>query len=142
LSKWFLREWRDFYGDKSWEDIAETFYERINRNRIPLSLIAFKDEDPLGTISLLEESISTHQHLGPWLGALYVCREERSRGIGKQLIEAGIDEGVKLGIEQLFIGIRKAEDYYKKLGWEMVERTNFHGENIIIMKLHLASNGA
>ena len=20
LSRWFLREWRDYYGDKTWED--------------------------------------------------------------------------------------------------------------------------
>ena len=53
LSKWFLREWRDFYGDKTWEDVAETFYERLNRDSIPLSLVAFEEQHPFGTISLL-----------------------------------------------------------------------------------------
>ena len=142
LSKWFLREWRDFYGDQTWEVIAEIFYERLNRNRIPLSLIAFEDGSPLGTISLLEESISTHRHLTPWLGGLYVHQDRRHQGIGKRLIEAGIDEAGKLGIEQLFIGIRKAVDYYEKLGWKIIERTNYYGEDIIIMTLCLNSNEA
>jgi len=142
LSKWFLREWRDFYGDKSWEAVAETFYKRLNRNRIPLSLVAFEDGDPLGTISLLEESISTHPHLAPWLGGLYVCEAERQRGIGRQLIEAGRAEAGKLGIGQIFIGIRKAEDYYLKLGWKIVERTHYHDEDIIIMQLDLGAREA
>jgi GNAT superfamily N-acetyltransferase len=137
LSKWFLREWRDFYGDKSWEVVAETFYERLNRNNIPLSLVAFEEKQPLGTISLLEESISTHKHLAPWLGALYVCEEKRHHDIGRQLIEAGVNEARKLGVERLFIGIRKAEDSYLRLGWQIVERTNHHGEDITIMRLDL-----
>jgi len=142
LSKWFLREWRDFYGDKTWEVVAETFNERLHRSHIPLSLVAFEDNYPLGTISLLEESISTHRHLAPWLGALYVCEEKRQHGIGRQLIEAGMNEARKLGGDQLFIGIRKAEDYYLKIGWQIVERTNYHGENITIMRLDLSSGEA
>jgi len=142
LSQWFLREWRDFYGDKSWETVAETFYERLNRSKIPLSLIAFEDGRLFGTISLLEESITTHKHLTPWLGALYVSEEQRRHGIGKQLIEAGLGEAAKLEIEKVFIGIRKAEDYYTKIGWKLVERTNFYDEEISIMRFDLGASEA
>jgi GNAT superfamily N-acetyltransferase len=142
LSKWFLREWQDFYGDKTWEVVAETFYQRLNRSAIPLALIAFEDGYPLGTISLLEESISTYKHLSPWLGGLYVCAERRNQGIGRHLIEAGVAEAGKLGTEQLYIGIRRAEDYYIKLGWQTVERTFYHDEDITIMRFDLRRNEA
>ena len=142
LSQWFLREWRDFYGDKTWEDVAGTFYQRLNRSRIPLALVAFEEDRPLGTISLLEESISTRKHLAPWLGGLYVREDARRHGIGKQLIEAAVGEARGLGIEQLFIGIRKAEDYYLQLGWEMVERMDYYGEDIAIMRLDLRHSEA
>lgn len=141
LSKWFLREWRDFYGDKTWEEVAETFYRRLNRNAIPLALVAFEGEQPLGTISLLEESIGTHKHLAPWLGGLYVREEVRRQGVGRRLVEAAVHEAGKLGVGQLFIGIRKAEDYYLKLGWEVVERMNYHGEGVTIMRLDLTRPG-
>jgi GNAT superfamily N-acetyltransferase len=137
LSEWFLQEWRDYYGDKTWEDIASTFYQRLNRSRVPLALVAFEGDRPLGTVSLLEESISTRKHLAPWLGGLYVREDVRRHGIGKQLIEAAAGEARGLGIKQLFIGIRKAEDYYSKLGWEMVERVDYYGEAIAIMRLDL-----
>ena len=137
LAKWFLREWRDFYGGMKWEEVAEPFYRRLNRSALPLALVALEGERPVGTISLLEESISTHKHLAPWLGGLYVREEERRRGIGGRLIEAAVGEAGKLGVGQLFIGIRKAEDYYSRLGWEVFERVNYYGEGITIMRLDL-----
>lgn len=137
LAEWFLREWREFYGDKTWEDVAETFYRRLNSRVLPLGLVAFEGERPLGTISLLQESITTRKHLTPWLGGLYVCEEERRHGIGRQLIDAAVDEAGKLGIGQLFIGIRKADEYYLKLGWKVVERLNYFGDEITIMRLDI-----
>jgi predicted N-acetyltransferase YhbS len=141
LSRWFLREWRDFYGDKTWEGVAETFYRRLNRGALPLALVASEGERPLGTVSLLEESVGTHKHLAPWLGGLYVCEGERRRGIGTRLIEAGVGEAGRLGAGQLFVGIRRAEEYYSGLGWEVVERTTLYGEGVTIMRLDL-SRGA
>ncbi|HEX8250469.1 MAG TPA: GNAT family N-acetyltransferase [Pyrinomonadaceae bacterium] len=135
LSKWFLREWRDFYGDKTWDIVAEVFYGRLNRRNIPLSLVAFEADYPLGTISLLEESISTYKHLSPWLGGLYVREERRKQGIGRYLIEAGVEQAGKLGAEQLYIGIRRAEDYYIRLGWQTIDRTFYHNEEITIMRI-------
>ena len=137
LSLWFLREWQDYYGDKTWQDVAGTFDERLNISRLPLALVAFEEDRPLGVISLLEESINTRQHLTPWLGGLYVREDARRHGIGKQLIEAAVGEARKLGVEQLYIGIRKAEDYYLKLGWASVERMDYYGEDITIMRLDL-----
>jgi GNAT superfamily N-acetyltransferase len=142
LSKWFLREWQDFYGDKTWETVAEAFYPRLNRSAIPLALVAFEDDYPLGTISLLAESISTYKHLSPWLGGLYGREERRNQGVGRHLIEAGVAEARNLGAEQLFIGIRKAEDYYIKLGWQTIDRTFYHDEDITIMRLDLRQNAA
>lgn len=142
LSKWFLREWRDFYGETTWETVAEMFYERLNRSAIPIALIAFEDDYPLGTISLRQESISTYKHLSPWLGGLYVREERRNQGIGRHLIEAGVEEARKLGAEKLYIGIRKAEDYYNALGWQTIDRTFYHDEDITIMQFDLRRDEA
>jgi len=122
--------------------IAETFYERLHRSRIPLALVAFEGDRPLGTISLLEESVGTHKHLTPWLGGLYVREDARRLGIGKRLIEAAVGEARKLGVEQLFIGIRQAEGYYLKLGWVLVKRMDYYGEEVAIMRLDLRRSEA
>ena len=138
LAKWFLRQSPDYFKDKTWQDVAETFYERLNDNKIPLALVAFEGKKVFGTISLLEESISTRPNLTPWIAGLYVCEEQRHRGIGGHLIEAAVNEALQLGVERLYIGISKAEDYYTKLGWRTVERTIYYGKEIIIMRLDLS----
>jgi GNAT superfamily N-acetyltransferase len=137
VSKLVLPDWEDFYGDITWKDVTEIFYERLNDNKIPLALIAFEGSQVFGTVSLLEESISTRKHLTPWIAGLYVCEEKRHCGIGMQLIEAAAHEARRLGTERLYIGIRKAEDHYTKLGWQTIERTIYHDEEIIIMRLDL-----
>lgn len=137
LSKLVLPDWQTFYGDITWENVAEIFYERLNDNQIPLALVAFEEGQVFGTVSLLEESISTRKHLTPWIAGLYVCEEKRHRGIGMQLIEAAALEARRLGTKRLYVGIRKAEDHYTRLGWQMIERTIYHGEEIIIMRLDL-----
>lgn len=137
LANWFLRESPDYYRDQTWQDVAKTFYERLNDDKIPLALVALEGREVFGTISLLEESISTRPNLTPWLAGLHVCQARRHRGIGGQLIEAGSDEALRLGIEHLYIGISKAEDYYARLGWRTVERTAYYGKEIIIMRLDL-----
>ena len=106
------------------------------------ALVASEGGRPLGTVSLLEESLGTHKHLTPWLGGLYVCEGERRRGIGTRLIEAGVGEARRLGAGQMFVGIRRAEEYYSGLGWEAVERTNLYGEGVTIMRLDLCRGGA
>jgi hypothetical protein len=53
-----------------------------------------------------------------------------------------VGEARRLGVEQVFVGIRRAEDYYSRLGWEVVERTNVHGEAVTIMRLNLSRGGA
>ena len=137
LSKLVLPDWQAFYGDITWKDVAEIFHERLNDNKIPLALIAFEESQVFGTVSLLEESITTRKHLTPWIAGLYVCEEKRHRGTGMQLIEAAAREARRLGTERLYIGIRKAVDHYEKLGWQTIERTIYHGEEIIIMRLDL-----
>ena len=107
-----------------------------------MALVAFEGDRPLGTISLLEESVGTHKHLTPWLGGLYVREDARRLGIGKRLIEAAVGEARKLGVEQLFIGIRQAEGYYLKLGWVLVKRMDYYGEEVAIMRLDLRRSEA
>lgn len=95
----------------------------------------------MGTVSLIEESISTRKDLGPWLAGLYVSEGERGRGLGGSLVEAAVSEARRLGFGQLYIIIRRAEDYYLSRGWELFERTQYHGEEVTILRLDLRRDG-
>jgi GNAT superfamily N-acetyltransferase len=137
LSRWLLEESPDFFKDKTWEDVAELFYARLNRGRVPLALVAYEDDEPLGTVSLLEESITTHKHLTPWLAGLHVATEWRHKGIATELINALIEEARAMNIATIYVGISRAEDFYSRRGWQIVDKIIFYNKPLTIMKLDL-----
>lgn len=135
LAQWLLEESRDYFGEQTWADVATAIFQpRLNRDRLPLALVAFEDERPLGTISLSDESITTHKHLSPWLAALYVVESERHRGVATQLIAAALDEARRLGFVEVFIGISRAEEFYTARGWEILERVVYHSKPLTILQ--------
>ncbi len=137
LSRWFLAESPAYYKDKTWKDVAATLDERLNRARVPLTLVAYRDNQPLGTVSLVEESITTHRHLAPWLAGLHVAEAWRHQGIATELINALVNEAAAIGVERLYIGISRAEDYYSGRGWQTVDKIIYYDKPVTIMQLDL-----
>lgn len=142
LAGWFKAESPDYFRDKSLEAIAEEqFKSRLNDSRLPISFIAYEAEIPVGTIALLEWSVTTHKHLCPWLGGLHVRPEFRHRGVGTRLVRRGAEKATDMGFEYLYAGISKAEEHYISQGWEILEKTIYYGKPLYILRLKLA-NGA
>lgn len=137
LARWFMEASPDYYTDKTLEDVVATFAPRLNRGRVPLALVALENKEPLGTVSLLEESISTHTHLTPWLAGLHVAKSRRHQGIATKLIEALIKEAAAINIKTMYIGISRAEDFYTARGWQTVDKIVYYDKPLTIMQLRL-----
>jgi GNAT superfamily N-acetyltransferase len=134
LARWFKAEWGDYYHDRTAESIEEDFRVRMNRDAIPIALVAMEDGEPRGTLALAAESITTHPHLTPWLCAMYVHHDHRRRGIGSVLLRAGMEEARRLGFSELYAGTAPARNMLLRLGWETLEMQPYHGEEIAIMR--------
>ena len=83
LAAWFRREWPEA-SEKF--DPADRLSRFSVRDSIPMSLVALDRGRPIGTVSLLLESVHSHRHLSPWVGGLYVVPERRHQGVATQLI--------------------------------------------------------
>jgi predicted N-acetyltransferase YhbS len=138
LSRWFLDEWSEYFGDKTSEDISAMFRARLNHRCVPLALVAFDGNQPFGTVALVEESIATHKHLSPWLAGLYVAPQWRHQGVATGLIDAAVNEARAIKIETLYVAILKAEEYYKERGWKTIDKIVHNDEPITIMRLDLS----
>ncbi len=138
LASWFKEESPDYFKDKSLDDIAqEQFVLRLNDDVLPVSLIAYEGELPIGTVALLPESITTHKHLNPWLGGLHVHPEYRHKGIGSKLVRAGLEKAIALGFGCVYAGVSKAEMYYISRGWEVFERITYYEKPLTILRRDL-----
>jgi GNAT superfamily N-acetyltransferase len=138
LASWVFEQWGRQNKMESASVPMALFSKRVNRDRIPLALVAFLDSQPVGTASLKVQEMTTHTHLLYWLGEVYVAEPFRSRGIGAELVSRATDKARDLGIETLYLHTPDKSGFYSRLGWEEMERTIYHEHEVAIMKKALA----
>jgi len=46
-----------------------------------------------------------------------------------------VEEATQLNLERLFLWTASAESFYLKLSWQPVERTEYCGKSIVIMRM-------
>jgi GNAT superfamily N-acetyltransferase len=136
LASWFMAEHPDFFANSSLSDVVrEHFESRLNTDSLPISFIALTGEqEAVGTIALLVESVTTHTHLSPWLGGLHVHPEFRHRGIGMSLLAYGLKKAGELGFDGVYAGISRAEERYIADGWRVLERVMYCGKPLSVMR--------
>lgn len=138
LASWLKAHDAEFFAGSSLSDVARNHFEsRLNTDSLPMSFIALMDGVPVGTIALLVSSVTTHTHLSPWLGALYVSPDYRHRGIGMRLVTHALNEARELGFDGVYAGISRAEDRYISAGWRVTERVTYCGKPLSVMRYEL-----
>jgi predicted N-acetyltransferase YhbS len=134
-------EWQPLYKERgqTFEDAIKNYRERTNKDCLPLTLVAFHDEQLVGTVSLKLHDLDTRPNLAPWLGALLVLPDWRNRGVASMLVHHAVDTARRLNLPELFLWTHSAKGLYLKLGWEVVERTDYCGMEIVVMKTETGS---
>lgn len=85
----------------------------------PLTLVAFADTLPIGSASLVECDLPSHQHLTPWLASLFVATPYQKQGIGGKLVQQIESIAANMSYQQLYLFTWTAA-YYHKLGWKAI----------------------
>lgn len=137
-------EWQDIYQQRgqTLEHSLKNYQERMNVDRLPLTLVAVgagnAGNELLGMVSLKFHDMDTRPDLDPWLGGLFVVPKQRNRGVGTILIHRAMEEARRLTVPRLYLWTSTAESLYRKLDWQIVERTNYFGYNAVVMQIDLA----
>jgi GNAT superfamily N-acetyltransferase len=133
LAAWVQAEWGHLLPERTEEMLVAAFRQRTAPHVIPESFVAMAGDRPVGMASLIEDDMKTRPDLSPWLAAVYVLPEFRNRGVGSRLVQAVMAEASTLGVERLYLFTPDQEAFYRRLGWRTLERTNYRGENVVIM---------
>jgi N-acetylglutamate synthase-like GNAT family acetyltransferase len=133
IAEWFYREWAPLYKDVGLHEIALRIGSRLNYDKIPLTIIALRGRELIGTAGLKESDMDTHPEISPWLAGLYVAEKERCKGIGKMLVDKIVTIAGELKISRLFLFTPCQEPFYKKMGWELLTRESYHEHLVSIM---------
>ena len=109
LAQWLFNEWGYRSPDGTVQGMMDNPSRRLNRDGLPIALVAVEKGKPLGTASLGVKEVDIRPKYEHWLGTVYVHEPFRGKGIGSLLIEATAREVAKLGIEDLYLCTRRAE---------------------------------
>lgn len=107
---------------KKLEQIIE-YFQNTNLTSFPITLIAIADNECVGTISIFENDLKTQNELTPWLASLYVTPYYRGEGLAVKLINKVKKIVKELGYKTLYLRTEHTSEYYRKLGWEYVYKT-------------------
>ncbi|NJN44764.1 MAG: GNAT family N-acetyltransferase [Anaerolineae bacterium] len=121
LTKWFRAQWSDYYADWSEEKMEQDFLEDASYDRLPIRLVAFDSDELAGTIILRESGSEALPESQPELGGLYVVASHRDRGIGTELVRAGMKLALELEHETIYATTVNAAGILERLGWDFVK---------------------
>jgi GNAT superfamily N-acetyltransferase len=88
VANWIFDEWGYLIPDLTLQEVVSRLQTQLNRDSIPLTLVAVYNDLPVGTASIILQDMSSRPDLFPWLASVYVVPEFRNQGIGSQLVKA------------------------------------------------------
>ncbi len=137
LATWFRREWEEYFRGRAQEEVEGTFVARMHRDTLPIALLAVEGNNVIGTVSLVEVSIASHVHLGPWIGGLYVVPDRRGRGVATALVRSASERARNIGFERLYIAVAGGLETYRSLGWRQIDAVEEDGETYYVLVIDL-----
>ena len=98
-----------------------------------VALVAKADGETIGTCLLVESEIEPNHDVSPWLAGLFVAPEHRRKGAGVVLVRAIEDQARQRGFSRLYLYTTGAVGFYTRLGWKVLDRTNWRGFDTALM---------
>jgi N-acetylglutamate synthase-like GNAT family acetyltransferase len=141
LAHWHHAQWSYLRPEDTLERRTTRMKTRLGKKQIPTTFVAYETTEDgteivIGSASLLAQDLDTRPELSPWLASVYVAEEYRRRGIGSALVRRAVKEAAALGVETLYLFTPDREQFYKRLGWFVVERCVFGGSLQVVMACH------
>jgi GNAT superfamily N-acetyltransferase len=135
VAGWIIGEWGWEMPGSTLESIQAEFGSHLNHDRIPLTMLALVETQPVGTASISLHDMDTRMDLTPWLAAVYVLPEFRGQGIGSQLVRAIEGIATRLQLERLYLFTPDRAAFYAHLGWSVLATSEYrHHSNVIMTK--------
>ena len=138
IASWYFEQWGHRLEDSSPGDIESKLRGSLNRDQLPLLILAIQNEEVMGVAELKFREMDIYPEKEHWLGGVYIPLEHRGKGIASQLVRQALRIAKTLGVSTLFLQTEKSDGgLYSSLGWSPVEQLNRRGLDVLVMEKNL-----
>jgi GNAT superfamily N-acetyltransferase len=136
IADWYLSEW----NIPVQTTIEKT--KKLSADNFEFQVLMTLDNKPIATgglynhVGLLdrEQRLNIYKN---WLALVYTKPDIRGKGLGALICNNIQDHSKDLGLKDIYLFTHTAENLYKRLGWQQLERLALGGKDIVIMKKEL-----
>ncbi len=138
IARWYFNEWGFEVSGNSYELTVKNLYGKLNKDRFPLPIVAIDNNELLGTAQLKVREMEIFPEREHWLGSVYVSSKAREKGVATALVKHIIQMAKNYKIKKLWLQTEALDGgLYKILGWHPVDRLNYDGHDIVVMKKNI-----
>ena len=131
IADWIEHEWYRLPIHDFFDAVATRRW--VRGDCLPQTLVAFQNQVPVGTASIVDRDMDIRPNWGPWLACVYVPVERRSQGIATHLIHSALRLSASLGLKALYLYTDKHASLYSRAGWRPIDTTQFEGSFVTVM---------
>ncbi len=135
VAQWYFEEWGYLSEEKTLEQDIQRLQIYLNKDKVPLILLAIQDGELVGAAQLKFREMSIYPEKEHWVGGVYVAEAHRGKGIARQILLELIAIAKSLKIETLYLQTEHLNGgLYGRMGWMPIEQVNYRGIEVLVME--------
>lgn len=140
IAKWYFNQWGHIADESSAKETSHKLQEYLNRDKIPLMLLATDGEVIVGVAQLKYQEMDIYPDKEYWIGGIFVPEKYRRNRIAARLIEKVTGVARSLDVNILHLQTERLDGgLYRHLGWQPIEQVNYKGLDVIVMEKKLGA---
>lgn len=134
VGTWMYEQWWSRRHDSP-EVVYRLLRTHVHRDRVPLTLVAFADGVPAGSLCVVENDCVHRPQYTPWVAGVFVKPEMRQRGIASKLLQAAAEAAARMRVEGLYIDcLLVTAPVYERNGWVIHEREVGDKDSVVMLR--------
>ncbi len=140
IAKWYFNEWGHRTEAHSAEELSNSLQKFLNRDKIPLILLAIEGKTIIGVAQLKFREMDIYPDKEHWIGGIFVPGKYRGNKVATRLIEKIIEIAQSLDVSKLYLQTEHLDGgLYPRLGWKPIDQVEYKGSDVLVMVNHIGA---
>ncbi len=135
ICTWHHHEWGYLNPGRTLEARIERMREHFEGKPIPATYVAEIEGEIVGSASIVVSDMPERPELTPWLASVFVDPNARKKNVGRTVVQRVMQHAREIGVKTLYLYTPDREHFYRHMGWQTIEKLEYHGANVTMMKI-------